>query len=873
MAFRGRLIDQWRAGNRGSRVFRKSVRASLLSFVLLPSVAGALGLGGIRTQSALYEPLLAQIDLTDIQADELDTLKVVLASDAEFAKEGVERAFFLSDLKFQPRVSSKGRAVIQVTSQEPIREPFLDFLIEANWPKGRLVKEFTVLLDPPVSLDRPPPPGTRIAQPPAWVDISAFPMRYGPVKKGASLWRIARHMARASGATVAQTAMALYRTNPKAFIRGDINKIKVDTVLEIPTAEELFALDAAAADRELKAALRGERVAATPLTDIRVALGPDDRLEIADTANSDRRAQGSTIPLAPPKPVQVPTTDETAGVSPQTPSSTHPSQIDEPSTLGETEPGLAPLREDLLLVQEAAESTRQETRELRRRIQELERQLKDMQRLLELNSQRYTTLQVAQTGQLEEADSEAKQVVRSEEESLSVSEKAERNPGDAAPTPKDSLTPSIPGPDAEETIKRGSPESEPSPERAFWESIPQLALASALAVTLLLLILGWTVSKRRKGFEGILTPRGPPPEHPPARSAVTPDRVGATQSAVQTAPTATSGLQDSSTYSEFGRLGYFTEEGSILSEADVYIAYGRYGEAELLLKEEIQRSPERLDIKYKLAETYFGAGNLRGLEELSARMEQAGDDRADLDQWQRLNAMLETLKGSDTEKPGPRVAVDPERSPISTRAEPAPQPRPISPPRFDLGSSRESGEAPRLSGFRGAPNAARPQADSPELLSADRDLQVEDLEITESELKIPPISEESVEVSKAMSELELRLRDLEDTAEQDLPGVLDSAPPLEPLTLDVLSEIPAESDTDSLQIPPLSTDTLEGDMVSPRSRTDSDVWDEVATKIDLARAYLEMEDPEAARIILEEVDKEGNKSQRAEARELMERLR
>ncbi len=146
-------------------MLRRPVITSVLSLTLLPHFAGALGLGDIRTRSALNEPFVGQIELLDIAPDELDTVRVRLASEAEFDKAGTERPRFLTGLEFEPQVSAEGRAFIQVTSRQPVREPFLDFLIEVDWPQGRLVKAYTVLLDPPVTSNRRPSrrgrPGTR----------------------------------------------------------------------------------------------------------------------------------------------------------------------------------------------------------------------------------------------------------------------------------------------------------------------------------------------------------------------------------------------------------------------------------------------------------------------------------------------------------------------------------------------------------------------------------------------------------------------------------------------------------------------------------------------------------------------------------------
>jgi pilus assembly protein FimV len=254
-------------------MFRKSILASTLSLLLLPSGAWALGLGGIRPESALNQPFVGEIDLVGANPDQLDGMKVVLASEAEFAKRGAERQHYLTKLRFKPQVSPRGKMVVRVTSTEPIREPYMDFLVEVIWPKGRLVKNYTVLLDPPVTGRRSPPrvespaTGTSIASTAAFAasgartqalttppvvtpqarstEQSAAPVaggtdllqRYGPIKPGTGLWHAAREVM-PSGATIHQTAMALYRSNDQAFVRGNINKLRQGEVLRIPTSAE-----------------------------------------------------------------------------------------------------------------------------------------------------------------------------------------------------------------------------------------------------------------------------------------------------------------------------------------------------------------------------------------------------------------------------------------------------------------------------------------------------------------------------------------------------------------------------------------------------------------------------------------------------------
>lgn len=119
---------------------------------LLISDAWALGLGPIQVHSALNQPFAAEIELSDVQPDELDTVKVRLADESDFRKVGIALHHFLTGLRFNPGVSQQGRPVIRVTSNAPIREPYIGFVLEVNWPKGRFVREYAVHLNTPANV-------------------------------------------------------------------------------------------------------------------------------------------------------------------------------------------------------------------------------------------------------------------------------------------------------------------------------------------------------------------------------------------------------------------------------------------------------------------------------------------------------------------------------------------------------------------------------------------------------------------------------------------------------------------------------------------------------------------------------------------------
>lgn len=848
-------------------MFRKLVLTSAVSLALSSGVVGALGLGAIRAQTALNEPFAGEIELLDAEADELDAVKASLAGPEDFKKAGTGRPHFLSKLSFRPQVSPQGRTIIRVSSPEPVREPFLDFLVEVTWPKGRLVKEYTVLLDPPVTVNRPPPqverpavaarpaprpesrrepPPARASAPnpamPAAAEGPVFPLRSGPIKPGAGLWRIARALA-PRGATVPQTAMALYRNNQDAFIRGDIDKVKLGSVLEIATAAELFALDPEAADREFKAAVRGERATATPLTDVTAAAASDARLKIA----------GAAQPTAVPPPAAVPT--ETA----------------------EAAPALGAIKQELLLVQEAGESTRQETAELHGRIRDLEVQLQDIRKLLSLRNEQLAQLQAEKPEVTQTVPPEATGVepLAAGTETAHETQAGPAGPGVVEPAgemPAGEMPAAVTAPPVEAvpvastTEKTARPEPEPAPKPSFWDTVPLSAVALASGALLLLPLLGWVVMSRRKRLEESLVGATLVEDRlQPAAGAAAPGESQATS-------------QIPSSYSGFSHLEDETEEGDIISEADVYIAYGRYREAESLLGEEIARTPERFDLKFKLAEAYFGAKNRAGLAGLMDEMRQAGADRAVPDQWQRLTGMARDLEGTAT-APAPRAVPTPGR---------AQRPTPLSPPSTIMPKSTAAADG---TGFElSLPRSGREDASGALLAfplsgpaqgrsSQDLYLDVEDLDLIGKSLDLGAGDKRSADTGA--SDLELRLDDLDQLGSIDFDSFVaperkvggEKPAPVPRVDEGSLDSAPAARIAERSQdVASVGKSSFAGDVLSSQWQMDSGLWDEVATKIDLALAYMGMEDPDAARVILQEVVEEGNEAQRAEAREMLTRL-
>src|SRR5688572_17390297 len=128
------------------------LRVLISAILLTPAAALGLGLGEIRLNSSLNEPLSAEIDLVAATPEELATLSAQLASTEVFSRYGLDRPAWLNSLEFNVGRGQDGRSVLLVRSRDSISEPFVSFLIDVNWPRGRLLREYTVLLDPPAML-------------------------------------------------------------------------------------------------------------------------------------------------------------------------------------------------------------------------------------------------------------------------------------------------------------------------------------------------------------------------------------------------------------------------------------------------------------------------------------------------------------------------------------------------------------------------------------------------------------------------------------------------------------------------------------------------------------------------------------------------
>lgn len=267
-----------------------------MALVLAASPATALGLGQIEVKSRPGQPLLAEIPIISSDPAELQGLQVQLASPETFRRVGLDPPQGLvSSLHFEPALDGAGHPVIRVTSPTPVQQPLLTFLLEVDWGQGRLVREYSALLDAPRTVSAPiqtpiqaptvAPPNT-IVRPPAAVVVAPAPTslptpvvpiarpapaeaapptpafatrpavaaepvaamasspanELSPVLAGQTLGQIAAGLEGAKSFSAAQTMLALLRANPDAFIGGNINRVKRGAILRVPTSDEFARL-------------------------------------------------------------------------------------------------------------------------------------------------------------------------------------------------------------------------------------------------------------------------------------------------------------------------------------------------------------------------------------------------------------------------------------------------------------------------------------------------------------------------------------------------------------------------------------------------------------------------------------------------------
>ncbi len=409
---------------------RKLAVALALAGGLGSGVAQALGLGEIELQSYLNEPLEADINLRKSQGVDPDDVFVNIASENDYQRVGIDRNHFLTKLKFEVTTSSDGSLIVNVSSSEPLREPYLNFLLEVTWPSGRLMREYSVLVDPPVYAEESgiqeqvTTPTTRQVSAPetsprtaprteqrtesgAAQRAAGSARTLGPTNSSDTLWKIAERVRPNNSVSMQQVMLALQDLNPDAFIGDNINRLKRGEVLRIPDLDQIQSRSRAEANRQV-AVQNDEFSSPTRTVDATEPRTPEAEVSGPETAGGDE--------------LRLITADESGSRD----SEDGGSAGGDGQTAGGVDAGSAVAMEEL-------ESARRENEELNTRVEDLQDQVQTLQRLLELkNSQLADMQQMTAEGDARTADQEADDGAM-EEESMAAADQPSGQDGAEQP--------------------------------------------------------------------------------------------------------------------------------------------------------------------------------------------------------------------------------------------------------------------------------------------------------------------------------------------------------------------------------------------------------------------------------------------------------
>ena len=889
------------------------LRVLVSAMLLAPPVALPLGLGEIRLGSALNEPLSAEIDLVAATPEELGALQAQLASRDLFQRYGLDRPAYLDSLEFQVGRGQDGRSVLLVRSKDAISEPFVSFLVDVSWPRGRLLREYTILLDPPVfapqadqyasaAVSAPKTvsaharaPAQAAAQPGSEVpSLEPAPSAEGAtsyrVERGDTLYRIAGSLGARDPATTQRMMIGLFRANPAAF-RGNINVVRAGAILRVPSADELSSIGAGEASAEVSRQVAAWRASS--------AAAESGRLRLVTPAEGVAET-GAGAPAA--------------GGSAQS------------------------------------------------QVGALQREVAEQRRLLELKNQELADLQreLARKAAAKPAEKPAEQPVAVAPETPAPDESAvapEDDTGAAAPPVEQAKEPAV----------VAKPKPVPAREAEGPSILDRLTdnwliLLGAAGVVLLGLF-GYGYYRRRRdqdvddALQGFEVPAAAPVPSETMRLralALGEEEQGSGTEEIERlderdfvveererpiarprAEAAPAAAED--TISTEAALDL--DQADPLAEADFHMAYGLYDQACDLIKMALKKSPDRNDLKLKLAEIHFVAGDtpaflavardLRksvgaggdwdrivimgrqlapdealfagGVQSSGVGVDlslEGGDNRVDLD----LLSAPAGDEGMDLDlgqvlSPSDSNAITGEHEPLEFNLDEGPaslgttqeisprdSPHTVEMPTLEMPSSetptvetpalrmRGSGTIRERVGGRDFSSGQSPEATA--------EMAIDDLGLDvggyDSDADTGTQEDATIQATHVDETMRLAARSAGTDAtgisrmtEAERTALLESLDAADVSGIDLDVGRPTD-DSDSPTT--ASTARLSSSDLPQLSDLEPVTMSEVGTKLDLARAYMDMGDPDGARNILREVLTEGSASQKQEARRLIDSL-
>ncbi|MGE8370685.1 MAG: FimV/HubP family polar landmark protein [Pseudomonas putida] len=906
---------------------RKLVLAMAAASALSSGMANALGLGELTLKSAQNQPLDAEIELLDVRDLKAAEVAPSLAPPEEFSKAGVAFPTYLEDLTFTPVINPNGKSVLRVTSSQPLPGPVVKFLVQVMWPQGRLLRDYSVLLDQAKAQGDKPAAGNVT---PATTGASNY-----TTQRRDTLWQIAAR--NTQGGSIQQTMIAIQALNPDAFIGNNINQLKVGQVLRLPDQQQIQNIAQGEANSEVAeqyAAWREGR-----------RLGPrarqlDATRRGAAEAAPSRIAQGDNLRLVSP--------GNQAGA-------------------GQAKA----LSDKLAVAQESLDTSRRDNDELKSRMTDLQSQLDKLQRLIELKNDQLARLE----GQGAAAPAVAAAAPPQAAEAAQPAVKPAPAAVDTAPKPAPA---SQPGSALDQVL--GNP-------WLLW----LIAGSSILVLALLLWLLARKRKAQQEAEKHLRMARALEEEQGTAfdNDSESLDGVEISEPSVTLSPAVVAASAAAAVAAEKVAAPaaeaerepepYADPHAALLAEVDQCLAEGRLNRATELLEPAVDAAPGRDDLRLKLMDVYARQGDQSAFAEQERKLQASEHNTAQVAGLkERYPAMLglaaaglgaaalaaemdeqyvQELLHDEPEAPvvadvvpdevpefEPQVEAEPE---VVAQAEPEAELDAFEEvstldasgldeqgldSAFDLSLGEGLAEqdplaAPLLD--EPAPQEpvpdelviAEPVLDEPVLeevqpeeqpFAVDADLQADadadfeamlaqaepqpavdlsdfDLDVSEPVAPAAPAAaqEAPVDVAAELAAFD-SVPEFDPVSDFDMPSDFDLSLSLEddsPAAKSFASELDdvnAELDklSQSLESPSLephftSEDAAAQPEPEPLDDLDFDFFsgsDEVATKLDLARAYIDMGDNQGARDILDEVVKDGDDSQRQEAEDMLSRL-
>lgn len=569
---------------------KKSTKAIAALCLFNSATIYALGIGEIEAHSALNQVLKAKIPLISSKNEDPSNVRIAIAPREVFKKAGIDRPQYLSELVFTPVLEKNGDITIDVRSASSIKEPFINFILEVEWPQGRTLKEFTILLDPPITMSdlRTTPIELAVSQPISPVipsntqvtnngapAVQTAPVKeYGPIKSNDTVWSIAKAMLKNNHTvTHEQMMLALYDNNPSAFYKKNINALKKGAILRLP-GDDL--LDSRSSQQALNEYIEQNNLWSSTTKAVKptaVAKADEPTQQTASASDVKKKLENKLV--EPSLTLLTPNAESKEGVTVEGNSTETPVSSNSQNSNANT-------------AIEMATTLEEENKELKSRLNDIETQVEKLQRLV--------TLQDKQLNQLQSATK------------APVTNKPVVDTSSTAESKNDSV-----------------------------DNLP-FYLGGGLLIALIGLFLARRKAQEIADKEDLVFAT---PEETQDIDDSSDQQTVHDESVNSLSQAADEGsLLSEFTPSEFNS-DIHAQEADPLTESDVYIAYGRYQQAEDLMQQALSLEPGNLDYKLKLLAIYFASANSDSFEELATTL--TGLKESNSEAWNQIAEMGEEL--------------------------------------------------------------------------------------------------------------------------------------------------------------------------------------------------------------------------------------